>query len=124
MERAIAPSQLLGLEPAVAGHETAERAGGLRIVRQHGRLLGRVEADQASGGPPTGKEVPHPGMPEHPVGEVLAQAGVVQPTLFLDRRPWHRLDEHLLASFTLETALSDVVLPYRLAIAGAGVGDM
>ena len=95
MEVAVASGQVLGLELAVAGHKAAEPPGGLDIVRQHGRLLGRVEADQAFGGPRNGKEVAHPGVPEDPVDEVLAQAWVVQPALILDRQRGHRLDERL-----------------------------
>ena len=79
----------------MAGHKTAEPPGGLHIVGHHGRFLGRVEADQAFGGPPTGEEVAHPGVPEDPVDEVLAQARVVQPALLLDRQPGHGVDERL-----------------------------
>jgi hypothetical protein len=95
VELAVAPGQLLAVQTAVAGHKTAEPPGGLHIMGHHGSLLGRVEADQAFGGPPTGEEVAHPSVPEDSVDEVLAQARVVQPALLLDRQSGHRLDERL-----------------------------
>lgn len=95
MELAVAPGHLLGLDMALAGHKAAEPMGGVDVVCQHGRLLGRVVADQAVGGPPAGEEVAHPGMPEDPVDEVFAQAWVVQPALLLDRQCGHRVDERL-----------------------------